>query len=211
MEIGFHTFPSGKQYVYVKEPAKEKRVFLRNIIFLCRAHDPATFAVVREWQASTDHAVWEPPKGQMEWKELKDSGVRAGSTITPPELAKHMRAGVLREMMEEAKILPSEIRNLSMVPVEYTQAWPESGVRGAHFRYQFWKAIVTDSTMLEAQKRMKELVNNPEWALLLPPDMCEKDAIVWWSPEKDSWKMIRGEFSQKMTHMFVDWAKGHGI
>lgn len=206
MEIGYHTFPSGKQYVYVKEPDTKNRVFLRNIIFLCHAHDPAKFAVVREWQATSDHAVWEPPKGQMEWKELKESGLRNGSLITPAELAKHMRAGVLREMMEEAKILPSEIRDLTMIPLAYTQDWPEAK---AMFRYQFWKAIITNSTMLEAQKRMKELVNNPEWALLLPPDMSEKDAIVWWSPP--SWSMIRGEFSQKMTRMFVDWAKKHGV
>lgn len=210
MEIGFHTFPSGKQYVYVKTPG-EPRVFLRNILFLQRSSAPAQFAIVREWGAPRNEGAWEPPKGQMEWKELAESGVKPGSIVTPKALAKYMREGVLREMTEEAKVFPDEIRNLRALPLAYEQEWKDSGAPGKNqFRYQFWTATITDKTMLEAQKRMTTLVTHPDLHHMLLPDVKEKDAIVWWSASSDE-KLLRGAFSKKMTRMFVEWYKKHGV
>ena len=31
--IGYHTFPSGKEYLYIQRPSGE-RVFIRNILFI---------------------------------------------------------------------------------------------------------------------------------------------------------------------------------
>jgi hypothetical protein len=214
MEIGFHEFPSGKQYVFVKSPgvAKSPRVFLRNIIFLQRQSNPAEFAIVREWQAPDYDSAWEPPKGQMEWKEFADSGLKPGTILSEKTLAKYMREGVMREMVEEAKVLPTEIKHFQMIPLAYTQPWPESRVAGAHFRYQFWTARISDKIMLEAQKRMSTLVSHPDLQHVVTPDAKEKDAIVWWSGKTTKeWSMIRGAFSQKMTRMFVAWLKKHGV
>jgi hypothetical protein len=55
--------------------------------------------------------------------------------------------------------------------------------------------------MLEAQKRIKILVENEDWKGILPSDITEKDAIRWWKPE-DGWDMIRGGFSKKMTALY---------
>jgi hypothetical protein len=113
-----------------------------------------------------------------------------------------MRRGALREMTEEAKLLPSDIQNLHRLPIQYKQEWRESKVPGAAFMYQFWHATVKAGAMSEAQKRIKTLVANPDWIKILPPDMCEKQDIKWWNPARDNHKLIRGAFSNIMTQMY---------
>lgn len=209
MEVGFHTFPNGKQYTYVRQKGSNEPIFLRNIIFLMNARNKDQIAIVREWGARSDRHVWEPPKGQMEWKELKDSHIRPNSTITLEKLVPFMRDGVLREMTEEAKVLPSEIKHLRLLPLTYAEAWPEAG-KGAQFQYQFWSAEMDKATMYEAQKRMKTLVDNTDLYAMLPPDMCEKDNIMWWKPS-DGWTKIRGAFSKKMTTLFYKERERYGV
>lgn len=202
MELGFHTFPSGKQYTYVKPKGAPGPIFLRNILFLTPANDARTIAIVCEMGSHGGAGTWEPPKGQMEWKEFADSGFKSGGRIAPAELFKYMRRGALREMTEEAKLLPSEIQNLHRLPIRYKQEWRESKVPGAAFMYQFWHATVKAGAMSEAQKRIKTLVANPDWIKILPPDMCEKQDIKWWNPARDNHKLIRGAFSNIMTQMY---------
>jgi len=197
MEIGFHTFPGGKQYTFINAPTP---VFLRNIIFLKNLRNPREVAIVHEW-GMAKKGRWEPPKGQMEWKELHATGIRPGTVLSWSQLYTHMRKGVLREMMEEAHVLPSEITGFRRLPQTYRQAWPESGIPGAQFMYQFWEANMSPRTLLEAQKRIQNLVHNADWKKILPSDITEKDAIQWWKPE-DGWEPIRGGFSKKMTALY---------
>ena len=210
MKIGFHTFPPSdgkkeKQYVFL-EAADGSKTFLRNILILKNASDKDKIAIVHEWGAGPKHS-WEPPKGQMEWKEFSESGVKAGSTISEKTLSAHQRRGVLREMVEEAKFLPSEIQDLQKLPLVYKQEWVDSGLKNAHFMYQFWTATATPKAMFEAQARMKTLTDDPDWKAMLPADMTEKDAVEWWNPEKDGWEKIRGAFSKKMTLLYFNSTK----
>ncbi len=209
LQVGFHTFPSGKQYTYVKPKGAPGPIFLRNILFLTPANDPRTIAIVCEMGSHGGAGTWEPPKGQMEWKEFADSGFKSGGRITPAELFKYMRRGALREMTEEAKLLPSEIQNLRRLPIQYKQEWHESKVSGAAFMYQFWHATVKPGAMSEAQKRIRTLVANPDWIKILPPDMCEKQEIKWWNPARDNHKLIRGAFSNTMTQMYYAFLEKH--
>ena len=125
--------------------------------------------------------------------------------MTYKQILLAMRRGILRETKEEAKIMPSELINLIPLENAYIQDWTDSGVPNAKFMYQFWHATITPATMLEAQKRTKELVDNKDWRHLLPPDVLEKDAIRWWSPkEPNAYKHIRGGFSQKMTSLYFE-------
>jgi hypothetical protein len=195
--IGYHTFPSGKQYTYILTPDP---VFLRNIIFLKNTTNPREVAIVHEW-GMRKKGRCEPPKGQMEWKELNDTGIKFGDKLTWTQLYRHMKKGVLREMQEEANVLSSEIRDFHRLRHCYQQAWPESGIPGAQFMYQFWEAKMTPAIMLEAQKRIQTLVENEDWKRILPSDITEKDAIQWWKPE-DGWDIIRGGFSKKMTALY---------
>jgi hypothetical protein len=201
MKIGYHTFPSGKQYVFLEEGGE--RTFLRNLLILKNSRDPSQIAIVHEWGAGPTKS-WEPPKGQMEWKEFHESGVRAGAIISESALSTHQRRGVLREMVEEAKFLPSEISDLTKLPLVYKQAWPESGLKNAFFMYQYWSATATPEAMLEAQRRMAELVADPDWKEMLPADATEKDAVAWWNPDRHGWDKIRGAFSKKMTRLYFN-------
>jgi hypothetical protein len=206
MEINYHTFPKGKSYVYIHTDSGP--VFLRNILFLVNTKNPDQIAIVRSWGEEGKDHVWEPPKGQMEWKEFKDKGIKPGSIITEKQLLAHSRIGVLREMAEEANVTQTEIKDLRPLPLSYTEDW--SVLKNAKFRYQFWQAYLTPEKMLEAQKRMDILRRNSDWKHILPSDMTEKDAIQWWSV-KDGWKKIRGKFSEKMTAQYFKYMDKYGL
>jgi 8-oxo-dGTP pyrophosphatase MutT (NUDIX family) len=197
MEVGFHTFPNGKQYAYAVQNGK--RVFLRNALFLQHAARPRTIAVVRTWGARSDRGAWEPPKGQVEWSEFSAAGIRPGTRISRARLFTILRSGALREMREEAKLLPSDIRTLTVLPTVYLQ--PHTDVSGAYIVYILWTAKLTPAHMAAAQKRMAVFAKHPDIAAVLPHDVCEKDAIDWWSPE-EGWSRIRGDMSEKMTRLF---------
>lgn len=198
MEVRYHHFPSGKRYAYIHTDTGP--IFLRNMILLTKGTDRHTIAIVHEWGKSTNR--WEPPKGQMEWKEFgtEEPVLR----LTQHQLQEHMRKAILREMTEEAYILPKEIQHFRILPVTYVQEWSKSGIRNARFLYQYWTAQITDKTLLEAQKRIQTIVDNPDWKEILPKDLTEKDAIHWWNPTHDGFHAIRGGFSQTMTRQYYD-------
>ena len=198
MEVNYHKFPSGKRYVYVVIDSAP--VFIRNALFLRNASNSRQIAVVHSW-GSRAKASWEPPKGQMEWKELEEHKIRPGQRLAPAILRTYMREGVCREMMEEAKVYPHEIRGLRPLPQQYVQDWPESKVPGAKFMYQFWTAEAPQKLLLEAQKRINFLVHDKDNTEMVPADIKEKDEIRWWSPA-NGWDMVLGSFSKKMTALY---------
>lgn len=197
MEVGYKVFPKGKRYAYVM--IDNHPVFLRNIMFIHNTENPSQVVIVHEWDMPNNR--WEPPKGQFEWDEL--GAPRKGIHMAQSQILAAMKRGILREVKEEAKILPSELINMRSMNTSYSQDWPESNIPGAMFLYQFWQAEITPRTMLEAQKRMKELTDNKDWKYLLPPDILEKDAIRWWSPSREGYAVIRSGFSKKMTHKYL--------
>ena len=208
MEVGFHTFPTGKKYTYVKKDFN--LIFLRNIIFLTKPHDLHRVVVVREWGAHNNRSVWEPPKGQMEWKEFAGTSIHAGDVLSSKQLLHEMKKGVQREMVEEAKILPKDLHSLKPLDMRYIQAWPESDVPNAHFMYQFWHATITNTAMYDAQRDMETLTHTVDIHNALPKDLIEKDAVTWWSP-KNGWDRIRTGFSKKMTHMYFNYLQKYGL
>jgi hypothetical protein len=128
--------------------------------------------------------------------------------LTLQQIQRHMRRGIVREMIEESTILPREISNFHMLPLAYIQDWPECELPGAQFMYQFWEGTITSKTMREAQRRLHDLAAS-DWKEILPADVCEKDAIEWWDPA-EGFRKIRSGFSQKMTRMYAEYV-GHGI
>lgn len=196
-------FPSGKDYACLRA-ADGSKTFLRNIAFLHAPRAPHKIVLVHEWDYPMDRE-WEPPKGQMEWKELKAEGYRRGQRVGIEALLKAMRAGVLREVAEEAKIPAAAIRNLHVLPVAYTAPFKDAGA-GAQFRYQFWSGEVTAATVGAAQRRLERIVGDKAVQARLTADKKEKDAVGFWSPDgKAAWGKIRGAFSGTMTRMYYEW------
>lgn len=198
-------FPSGKEYACIRGEDGTK-TFLRNIAFLHAPHNPNKIVLVHEWEYPMD-SEWEPPKGQMEWKELKAAGHRRGAKVDAEALLKAMREGVCREVAEEAKIPATAIRDLHVLPIAYTAPFPKAG-KDALFRYQFWTGEVTAETVAAAQKKLEAIVGNPAVQARLAADKKEKDAVGFWEPKNRSWGRIRGAFSGEMTRMYYEWLRG---
>ncbi len=197
--LDYQRFPSGKQYACVRDG--KTKTFLRNIAFLHTASDKRRIVLVHEWDYPM-RREWEPPKGQMEWKEFAAEGYKKGQTISAKELVAAMREGVLREVAEEAKIPHTHIRSLHPIELSYTEPFPDAGPH-AFFRYQFWEGIVTADAVEAAQKTIERIVANPEVQAKLPADKKEKDAVGFWKPTVASdWDKIRGAFSGTMTRMY---------
>jgi hypothetical protein len=196
-------FPSGKEYACLRDPDGTK-TFLRNIAFLHAPKNPNKIVLVHEWEFPMDRE-WEPPKGQMEWKELKAAGHRRGQRVTAEQLLHAMREGVCREVAEEAKIPATSIRNLHVLPVSYTAPFKEAG---GFLRYQFWTGEVTAETVATAQRKLERIVGSPALQAKLAADKKEKDAVGFWDGSKDPWVQIRGGFSGTMTRMYYEWLRG---
>ena len=199
--INYHKFPSGKEYLYIHQPSGE-RVFIRNILFIHPADDEGTIALVHEW-GKNPKKEYEPPKGQMEWKEAKMYGAIPNQQVTELNLMKMMKAAVIREIGEEAKFLKSELKHVRTLPLVYEQTFKGAPLKTDRFRYQFWTATVSDASMKRAQERIQKLLDDPEGTKLLKPDLREKDGLIWWKPS-DGWDKIRSGFSNNMTHQYYD-------
>ncbi len=199
--LDYQQFPSGKQYACIRDG--DAPIFLRNIAFLHAPRNPHKIVVVHEWDFPME-TEWEPPKGQMEWKELKGAGFRKGQKVPAADLLAAMRDGVLREVAEEAKIPAAAIRNLHVLPLAYTAPFTKAGPR-AQFRYQFWTGEVTAATVAAAQKKLEGIVGSPAIQARLAADKKEKDAVGFWEPATSTWRRIRGAFSGTMTRMYYAW------
>ena len=209
MIIDFHKFKSGKQYVFVKTHTNQK-VFLRNIIFLHNTINPSQIVLVHTFGKRGNKEAWEPPKGQMEWKEFASAGYKPNDTVSQKGLETNQRAGILRELAEEAKILPNEITGLERLPHSYKQHWPESGLKDAYFIYTYWKAKVTPQVLFEAQKRLNILKKDRDLKAMLPPDNSEKDGVCFWNP-RDGLDILYGDFSKKMTIEYYKKYNSHDV
>jgi hypothetical protein len=197
--LDYQKFPSGKQYACVRDG--KTKTFLRNIAFLHPASDKRRIVLVHEWDYPMARE-WEPPKGQMEWKEFAAEGYKKGQKLTAAQLVAAMKEGIQREVAEEAKIPKTNIRSLHPLPLSYMEAFPEAGPN-AFFRYQFWEGIVSAETVEAAQCTLQRIVEHPDVAAKLPADKKEKDAVGFWKPTTQAdWDKIRGAFSGAMTRMY---------
>jgi len=196
--IHFHKFPSGKEYLYIHQPSGE-RVFIRNILFIHSTNEK-TIALVHEW-GKNPKKEYEPPKGQMEWKEAKLYGAVPNQKVTETKLMRMMKAAVIREIGEEAKFLKTELENVHPLPLVYEQSFKGAPLKTDRFRYQFWAATVSQASMKKAQERIQHLVDHPDYTNMLAPDLKEKDGLIWWNPS-DGWDKIRSGFSKNMTQQY---------
>ena len=85
-----------KSYAYVEHPVEGWRVYLRSVMFL-HSEGPLNkenFLVVKRFGARPSTATWEPPKGQMEGKDMDRKSF----------ILELLRNNVLRETEEESHI-----------------------------------------------------------------------------------------------------------
>jgi len=174
-------------------------------LFIHPVGDPNTIALVHEW-GKHPKKEYEPPKGQMEWKEAKMYDAVPNKSVTETQLLTMMKAAVIREIGEEAKFTKQELKHVEPLPLVYEQSFKGAPLSTDRFRYQFWTATVSEASMKKAQARVQELLDNPEHTKTLKPDLREKDGLIWWNPSSpEKWRMIRGGFSNNMTHQYYEY------
>lgn len=174
-----------KQYFYVESPSEGWRVYMRAACFIHvlnedGSYDPASFIVVKKQGANPKNRVWEPPKGQMEWKDAKPESETLLSLMTQ---------NIRREIQEESKI--KNLQKLSYTGL-VVQSQENDYPSNHYFQYHIFRAFVTQEEVNKAFAQFQWYHEHPAAFQRLRADKREKDEIAFFLPQK--------------THLMGRWA-----
>jgi len=177
-------FDPVKAYAFVEHPTEGWRVFLRSAIFLHDATKPFSakhFIVVKKTGASPDGPTWEPPKGQMEGKDLGKRG----------PIMKYLEENVRREMEEESAI--QKVHNLRFTGIVF-QGTEDDYPSNWFFQYVIFQAFIDQKEIDAAWDHFEWIKEHPKGFARFKRDRREKDAIAWYNP--------------RTTKLYGRWAPG---
>jgi 8-oxo-dGTP pyrophosphatase MutT (NUDIX family) len=187
-----------KRYAYVEHPTEGWRVYLRSCGFLYlpgdMAEDPSRFIVVKKMGASANGKNWEPPKGQMEGKDILPHATKP--------ILRLLEENVRREISEEAHI--NKIRDLKYSGLVF-EGREHNYPPNTYFQYHIFTGHVSYSEYARAQNYFQMLEEHPEILETLTRDRLEKDAIQIYDGPKT--KMF-GRWSPKIVRMYLDAVSG---
>jgi len=167
-------FDPEKAYAYVEHPKEGWRVYLRSCIFLHPTNapfHPGNFLVVKRTGAHFSSASWEPPKGQMEGKEI--SSRRA--------IIKALEENVMRETEEEAHITDIQrMRHSGLVFQSQETDYPKNH----YFQYHIFQGFVTPEQINQSFSTFEWMKDHKKAVARWRRDRKEKDAVAWFHPEK---------------------------
>ena len=185
-------FDPEKEYYYVEHPVEGWRVYLRAACFL---HDKENlvrdrFLVVKRAGRSASGKEWEPPKGQMEGKELLKAGAKA-SIMTM------LKENVRREVGEESRIHNLQgLRHTGLVFQARENEYPPH----TFFQYHIFQAMVTPATWMRAAEELDWYRAHPAAFARLTRDKREKDQLAWFSPSETR---MMGRWSPKIIVLYL--------
>jgi hypothetical protein len=161
-----------KAYAYVEHPQEGWRVYLRSCVFL-HALDapfhPMHFLVVHARKKQLRSAAWEPPKGQMEGKELM--GRRSVMEL--------LKVNVLRETEEESHITKVEgLRHTGLVFQSQETSYPLK----TYFQYHIFQGFITPEQITQSFDTFQWIKEHPAGFERWKRDRKEKDAVSWFDP-----------------------------
>ena len=186
-------FAPHKRYAYVEHPTLGWRVYLRSVCFLHEYKAPfeaSKFLVVKRRGANPATKAWEPPKGQMEGKDMNDS----------KQLIELLAENVRREVEEEAKIKEfHKLRYTGLVVQSHEPDYPPNH----YFQYHIFQAIVTPEEIQKAHDEFQWLEEHPAAFARLKSDKREKDAITWYSPSQTR---LMGRWSPSIVALYIQGA-----
>jgi len=166
-----------KAYAYVEHPIQGWRVYLRNAAFL---HiDPThikQFLVFRnsKGRKQTKKGIWEPPKGQMEGKDLLHH------PRTP--LVQLLSNALKREVEEEAHITDiKEIRYTGIVFQSQEDPVKEPNV---YFQYHIFQYLLEPHVVQEAFNEFNWIKEHPKAFARFKRDRRETDRMAWYDPKE---------------------------
>lgn len=168
-------FDPEKAYAYVEHPTEGWRVYLRSAVFVHEA-GAATFncnrfVVVKKTGAPYSAATWEPPKGQMEGKDMRSD----------KSIMDLLEENVRRETEEEAHI--TEFTSLRHTGIVF-QATEEDFPPNWYFQYHIFQGFVTAPALKVGYDWFEWATAHPKAFARMRRDRKEKDAIDWYSGRK---------------------------
>jgi 8-oxo-dGTP pyrophosphatase MutT (NUDIX family) len=189
-----------KAYAYVEHPVEGWRVYLRSCAFL-HPHPhfleksaqknnrnphfleksaqkfqknnitPQHFLVVKRRRAHSTSAAWEPPKGQMEGKEIHHSR---------KPILELLKENVLRETEEEAHI--THVENLTHTGFVF-QSQETDYPRNHFFQYHLFQGTLSQEQVDQSFDTFEWIKEHPKGFERWKRDRKEKDAVAWFDPK----------------------------
>jgi ADP-ribose pyrophosphatase YjhB (NUDIX family) len=163
-----------KAYAYVEHPTEGWRVYLRSVVFLHPKGAPANcknFLVVKRTGAPYGDATWEPPKGQMEGKDIRRN----------MSVAKLLEENVRRETEEEAHI--TDLIGLKHTGLAF-QGQEKTYPPNWFFQYHIFRAELTAEGAQQSAEWFAWAEAHPKAFARMRRDRREKDAVAWYSARK---------------------------
>jgi hypothetical protein len=167
-----------KAYAYVEHPTEGWRVYLRGAAFLHeetgKQLDLSKFLVFRNSKPKRSHKnIWEPPKGQMEGKDLLRH---------PKEpLLRLMTNSILREVEEEAHA--TEVKEVKYTGLVF-QSQETSYPKNWFFQYHLFQILVTPNTVQDIFDTFAWMEEHPKAVARWRRDRRETDRVAWFNPRE---------------------------
>ena len=164
-----------KGYYYVEHPTEGWRVYLRGVCFIHEEgaeFDPKRFIVVKRTGANPLARAWEPPKGQMEGKDL----LRHGDA----PLVQLLTTSMLREVEEEAHVTEiQEIRYTGLVFQSQEDSYPSNH----YFQYHIFQLGISPQVAQQVFDEFAWMEEHPKAVARWRRDRRETDAVAWFNPK----------------------------
>ena len=168
-----------KAYAYVEHPTEGWRVYLRGAAFLHeetgKSPQPLDkFLVFRNSKPKRSHKnIWEPPKGQMEGKDLLRH---------PNEpLLRLMTNSILREVEEEAHVTDiKEVKYTGLVFQSQETSYPKNWF----FQYHLFQILVTPPAVQDVFDTFAWMEEHPKAVARWRRDRKETDRVAWFNPRE---------------------------
>jgi ADP-ribose pyrophosphatase YjhB (NUDIX family) len=167
-------FDPEKAYAYVEHPQEGWRVYLRSCVFLHPMNEPfqkRNFLVVKRANARMSSPAWEPPKGQMEGKEL----------LPRISILEALKENVRRETEEESHV--TEITRLHHTGLVF-QSQEASYPSNHYFQYHIFQGYLTPKQIDQSFSTFEWMKEHKAAVKRWRRDRKEKDAAAWFSPSK---------------------------
>jgi hypothetical protein len=162
-----------KAYAYVEHPTEGWRVYLRSCVFLHPTNEtfnPQHFLVVKKRGARWTTATWEPPKGQMEGKDIKHN----------ESVLELLKENVLRETEEESHI--TEVKKLKHTGLVF-QSQEADFPKNWFFQYHIFQGFITPEQIKQSFDMFEWIKEHPKAFARWRRDRREKDAVSWFNPK----------------------------
>jgi hypothetical protein len=168
-------YDPSKAYAYVEHPQEGWRVYLRSCVFLHPLNEPfrnSHFLVVKRRGARWSSATWEPPKGQMEGKDMRGR---------PRSILELLQENVQRETEEESHVTDIQhLRHTGLVFQSNETDFPPN----TYFQYHIFQGFVTPQQIQQSFDTFEWIKEHPKGFERWRRDRKEKDAVAWFTPKE---------------------------